>query len=328
MPFCEADPWRLQYFENVSCPEHIRIPTEDADAYLWNPSHNWIYDKLRIALSQGLEAAPHGVPPASFPVFSKPITNLKGMGVDSYILLTQKDYENHYRPGHMWMPLLTGEHVSTDCAVVDGQARWWRHTTGVPLGEGTFDYWVVHAAARPKLEDYLGRWLLTKMRGYTGLMNFETIGGRIIEAHMRFADQWPDLYGAGWTQAAVRLYAEGVWQFADSSRIDGFSVVLFGKPGYRYRHPPGNTIDTVLSVPSILSVQNTYHEDREPEAHAMPPGGFRLAIINCTDLTSGFKARRVLAEAYPSAWLLLPSESETMFPPLEKGRVRVGIDRP
>ena len=83
MPFCEADPWRLQFFENVSCPQHIRIPTEDADAYVWYPAHNWIYDKLRIALSQGIEAAPHGVPPTRFPVFSKPITNLKGMGVES-----------------------------------------------------------------------------------------------------------------------------------------------------------------------------------------------------------------------------------------------------
>ena len=36
--------------------------------------------------------------------------------------------------------------------------------------------------------------------GYTGMVNFETIGGRIIEAHLRFADQWPDLYGGGGSQ--------------------------------------------------------------------------------------------------------------------------------
>ena len=27
------------------------------------------------------------------------------------------------------------------------------------------------------------------------MINLETIGGRIIEVHLRFADQWPDLYG-------------------------------------------------------------------------------------------------------------------------------------
>ena len=35
------------------------------------------------------------------------------------------------------------------------------------------------------------------LAGYTGMLNLETIGGTIIEAHLRFADQWPDLYGAG-----------------------------------------------------------------------------------------------------------------------------------
>jgi hypothetical protein len=309
MPFCEADPWRLQYFENVSCPKHIRIPTEDADAYLWNRSHNWIYDKLRIALSQGLEAAPHGVPPGRFPVFSKPIVNLKGMGVESRILADQRDYETHYRPGHMWMTLLTGEHVSTDCAVIDGEAHWWRHVTGVPIGHGMFNYWIVHATARSVLEEYLRTWLRQNMRGYTGLMNFETIGGTIIEAHMRFADQWPDLYGKGWTEAVVRLYAEGAWRFSDPGRKDGYSVVLFGKHGYRYRHPSKETIEAVLRIPSVLSVQNTFHQDRSPEDHAMPPGGFRLAIINCTDLQDGFKGRRILSMAYPPNSIHLP---ETM----------------
>jgi hypothetical protein len=308
MPICEADPWRLQYFANISCPEHVRIPTEDSDAYLWNPGHNWVYDKLRIALSQGLAAAPHGVPPRHFPVFSKPIVNLKGMGVESGPLRSRQDYEAHYRPGHMWMTMLHGEHISTDCAVVDGEARWWRHTTGVPLSNGMFDYWIVHSSARPQLEDYLGRWLRTHMKGYTGLVNFETIGGRIIECHMRFADQWPDLYGPGWVEATVRLYAEGLWQFDDPQRRDGYSVVLFGKHGYRYRHPPDEIAAAVLRQPSVLSLQNTYHEDRSPEAHAMPPGGFRLAIINCTDLPSGLRAREILATHYPSHLLVLPDQ--------------------
>jgi hypothetical protein len=314
MPICEADPWRWQYFEDVPCPEHVRIPTEDADAYVWNLRHNWIYDKHRMALSQGLEAAPHGVPPSRFPVFSKPIFNLKGMGVDSRPLLDRADYEEHYQPGHMWMTLLKGEHVSTDCAVVDGEARWWRHATGVPLSRGMFDYWIVHAAARPRLERYLGDWLHKHMRGYIGLMNFETIGGRIIEAHMRFADQWPDLYGAGWVSAVIGLYAEGEWRFSDTNRLDGFSVVLFGKHGHRYRHPQRETIQAALRVPSVSSVQTTFHEDRKPENHAMPPGGFRLAIINCADLASGFEARGIIAGAYPASCLFLPQAAPSSVP--------------
>ena len=143
MPICEVDPWRFQYFDHVKTAANI--PTEDSDAWQWYPAHRWVYDKLAVALSQNLEVGPHGVTPARFPVFSKPITNLKGMGVGSRVLNAADDYERHYAPGHFWMPLLDGRHVSSDVAVVDGDPRWWRHVTGKPTREGTFDYWIVHA---------------------------------------------------------------------------------------------------------------------------------------------------------------------------------------
>ena len=108
MPIREADPWRLQYFEQVPCPADVEIPTEDCDAWMWNPQHRWVYDKIAIALSQGLPAGPHGVTPPSFPVFSKPIVNLRGMGVGSRMLHDEAEYRRHCAPGHMWMPLLGG----------------------------------------------------------------------------------------------------------------------------------------------------------------------------------------------------------------------------
>jgi hypothetical protein len=129
------------------------------------------------------------------------------------------------------------------------------------------------------------------------MANFETIGGRIIEAHLRFADQWPDLYGAGWVEALVRLYATGAWRFADADRADGFSVVLFAPHGRRYRHPPAAVVDAVRGMAGVSSVQITFHEDRAPERHAMPPGGFRVAIVNAASLAAGMAGRDVLARA-------------------------------
>ena len=75
MPIREADLWRVQYFADVACPVDVEIPTEDSDAWSWNPKHRWVYDKIAIAQSQGLQAGPHGVTPPFFPVFSKPIVN-------------------------------------------------------------------------------------------------------------------------------------------------------------------------------------------------------------------------------------------------------------
>jgi hypothetical protein len=292
MPICEADPWRLQYFKRVETAANI--PTEDSDAWNWNPAHRWVYDKLAVALSQGLEAGPHGTTPPRYPVFSKPIINLKGMGVGSRLLLSQADYDRHYAPGHFWMANLEGRHVSSDIAIVDGEPRWWRHVTGKPAGEGTFDYWLIHAEPDAGLEAYCGAWIEQHLRGYSGMLNLETIGGKIIEAHLRFADQWPDLYGPGWVDALVGLYERQEWEFEDDDRSEGYSVVLFGPSGRRYRHPPPELAKDIARMPGVTSVQITFHEDRAPESHAMPPGGFRLAIINGFDLDAASAARERL----------------------------------
>jgi hypothetical protein len=296
MPICEADPWRLQYFAHVKTAANI--PTEDSDAWTWNPAYRWIYDKLAIALSQNLDAAPHGVSPPHFPVFSKPIVNLKGMGVGSRVLHSASDYERHYAPGHFWMTLLTGRHVSSDVAVVNGEPHWWRHVTGKPAGEGTFDYWTVHAEPDLDIEQRCGAWIENNLVGYTGMLNLETIGGNIIEAHLRFADQWPDLYGPGWVEALVGLYERQAWDFYDEDRAEGYSVVLFGPSGRRYRHPPPSLIEEVKRIPGVTSVQITFHADRAPERHAMPPGGFRLAIVNGYDLDKALAGRQRLSEYF------------------------------
>ena len=131
MPILERDPWRLQYFENAPCPDDVLIPTDDPDSWAWYPAHRWIYDKLKVAESQGLVCGPHGVMPDHFPVFSKPMTNLKGMGIGSRVIGSAEEFDHGYAPGHMWMELLAGDHVSTDCAVADGTVRWLRHANGV-----------------------------------------------------------------------------------------------------------------------------------------------------------------------------------------------------
>ena len=296
MPICEADPWRLQYFAHVKTA--AQIPTEDSDAWQWFPAQRWIYNKLAVALSQGLAAGPHGTPPPGFPVFSKPIINLKGMGVGSRVLSSHADYDAHYAPGHFWMTLLEGRHVSSDVAVVGGEPRWWRHVTGKPGGEGTFDYWIIHAEPDETIEAPCRAWIEKNLPGFTGMLNLETIGGTIIEAHLRFADQWPDLYGPGWVEALVELYERGEWNFPDDERVEGYSTVLFGPHGRHYRHPPPTAVGEIKCIPGVTSVQITFHEDRAPERHAMPPGGFRLGIVNGFDLPATLAARDRLRKLF------------------------------
>lgn len=298
MPIRERDPWRLQYFADVGCPDDVFIATDDADGYRWNPAHRWVYNKLLIAESQGLECAPHGVDPPHYPVFSKPIINLDGMGVGSRRLSSAEEYALARQPGHMWMTLLEGEHVSSDAAVVDGKMRWIRHVLGLAKTGGTFDYWTIEERRRPILEAHCARWIESFMAGYTGMLNIESIDDGIIEVHLRFADQWPDLYGRDWLDAVVNLYASGTWHYPQESRETGFSVVLFGPHLREYRYPEQSFVDEIAKRRGISSVQITFHEDKPASAHAMPPSGFRLAIVNARDLQAGCLARSELARHF------------------------------
>jgi len=295
MPFLGVAPWRWQYFERQPCPDDVRIPVDDPPTWDLYPERRWIHNKLAICESQGLPHGPHGTEPA-FPVFSKPIYNLRGMGAGGRVIRSDEEYREALTPGHLWMPLLTGAHVSTDLALVDGRIAWCRHTTGMAASAGTFDYWIVHAEAMPALETYLGEWSGRNLRGFTGVVNIETIGGRIIECHLRMADQWVDLNGAGWLAAVVRLYATGAWQLQER-RQTGYSVVLFGAPGVAPRIDR-TVVAALLNTAGISSIQITFDESQPPAAHAMPPGGFRLAIVNCWDLESGNRLRSELRRLF------------------------------
>jgi hypothetical protein len=154
----------------------------------------------------------------------------------------------------------------------------------------------VLAEPRPAVEGYCGAWLRENLPGYTGFVNLETIGGKIAEVHLRFADQWPDLYGGRpWVESVVELYQRGRWSYRDEDRRNGYSVVLFGAHGPRYKKPDPAVVKEILAHPALSSVQITFHEKLPAEAHAMPPGGFRLAVINGWDLDAGVEARARLA---------------------------------
>ncbi|MGE5202017.1 MAG: hypothetical protein ACM3O6_08115, partial [Acidobacteriota bacterium] len=201
------------------------------------------------------------------------------------------------QPGYMWMPYLQGLHVSTDVALCDGKMLWCRHATGVAGVEGTFDYWTLHAEPMPAVEARVLPWLERNLAGFTGVVNLETIDATIIECHLRMSEQWLDLNGEGWLKAVVALYTSGAWPFQDRHRRTGYSVVLFGAHGVSWRIDRSR-VKELLQIPHVSSIQITFEDEVPAEQHAMPPGGFRLAIVNCWDLEAGRAARTRLEKLF------------------------------
>jgi hypothetical protein len=71
-------------------------------------------------------------------------------------------------------------------------------------------------------------------------------------------------------------------------------VVLFGPHGIPYVHPSAAREAAYRATPGVSSVQITFLRHRPLREHAMPPGGFRLAIINCTALEVGLRLRSIM----------------------------------
>ena len=59
-------------------------------------------------------------------------------------------------------------------------------------------------------------------------------------------------------------------------------------------------VDGLRARRGVSSIQITFDEGKPPSAHAMPPGGFRLAIVNCWNLAFGKRIRAQLKRAFVS----------------------------
>ena len=284
MPFIGYDPWEETYFKNIRVPKNVVIPVGDVEAYELYPDFNWVYDKTEICDSQNIVCAPTPVCPAIYPVFVKPITNLWGMGAGAHPVHSLSEMKETFQPGCFWMPYYEGHQYSTDCVIIKGELQWVCHTEAFPFTNipGTFDYWEIEPHDILEVCILIIDWVRTHIPKYTGMLNIETIGDKIIEVHLRMSPQFIDLYPDDFLLAVVKLYDKGVWEF-NSPRQTGYSLVLFATEYI-------SKFKLLEKPKEILSVQDCTKEEFVMASH--PLGGIRLAVINSRNFKEASKYRK------------------------------------
>jgi hypothetical protein len=295
MPIHLREHWQEQYLRDVTCLTDVKIPTDDREAFNRNPRHRWVYNRLMIAQSQRLACGPDDVRPTRFPVFCTSVTPCEGRDSRGRVLWSEREYLEHCGAGKFWMQLLTGEHVSTDFAVVAGEIAWCRHASGLWGSAGSYDDWVVEEPPRPRLERFCAAWIRMNLSGYTGMLNLETIGDRISTARLRFSGQWPDLYGRKWLAAVVRLHQYGTWDLIDTERAEGYSLKLTGADGSVSARPHPDSMRAYEATVGVSCIQLPLFDESPAAAHESPAGGFHLAVINCFNLDVGMRVRAAMA---------------------------------
>jgi len=278
--FIGYEPWEEQYFNAIESPDDLTICCGDHDAWRHYPEYNWVYNKIKLCETQKIVACPHGVTPLNFPVFSKPITNLYGMGIGARKLFDW-DYRE-YIPGHFWMPMLRGEHLSTDFAVAKGIQKW-SHTMKCHKDKkDRVEYWETSNKEHEAIIEKLSLWIHNNLEEFSGIVNLETIGNKIIDCHLRMSPQFVDLYGEDWLKSVINLYEYENWNSLDKKHI-GYSVPLWTTQDGLYN------IDCVeLGVlkenEKISSIQITFDEKHCVSEEAGDNENYRLAVVNGTDL--------------------------------------------
>jgi hypothetical protein len=157
----------------------------DCDVYdSCPPQWLWIYDKLIVARRQGISAAPAGISvPAAGEYIVRPITNIRMMGRGAQRLWLEPGDDHSVPDGYFWSEILTGPHLSVDyhwgqqgltvqgfredAHRLDRFSRWCRVDRDRPLPA-----------------------MLHDLKYYQQWINVEYIGGRVIEVHLRYNDDF------------------------------------------------------------------------------------------------------------------------------------------
>ena len=200
------------------CPPDVFIPTEDSDGWLWNPAHRWVYDKLAVAMSQGLEAAPHGVAPQNYPVFSKPIYNLKGMGVGSRRSALGRRLHHRLPAGSFLVDPARRRPCQQRCragrrraAVVAPRRR------GVTGGAALSTTGRSAPKPSPRSRTGAAHGAASISRATPACSTSRPSAAASSRCICASPINGPISTVAGWVEALVRLYAKREWQFDDSA---------------------------------------------------------------------------------------------------------------
>lgn len=190
--------------------EHLLVPMEfDEDHQTWEYYQNhvdlrWLFNKLEVAIQQGLHAGPAGTAPQKDGVYvSRPVYNTYGMGIGAkkfvYDSSMKDDLISHavVPPGHFWCEWLVGPQLSIDYQVYDDFKTW--KINSIWMGEHYSDENLTRFKQWTKLDNSLAPnpyllpmklpWFGTgasrQIRESVGGFNVEIRSGKIVEIHLR-----------------------------------------------------------------------------------------------------------------------------------------------
>jgi hypothetical protein len=193
------EPWcRLMgYFNPYLDPfEHhmtSSIPSFDGPAYEKYPMHNFVYDKLWVAQTQGLKCGnlselQEDAGSVIFPIFIKPRWgHLSASSKNCFRISSASELEKYISyKDMMWSEFIDGTEGMTDFIILKGSIV--HQVTYVYSDEqqGFSEEWKLISSDSEPPQNIVD-WVKDHMRGFTGVVNVQYRKNKIIEVSLRLA---------------------------------------------------------------------------------------------------------------------------------------------
>lgn len=165
------------------------IPKFDKPAYKRNPRHQFVYDKLFVADSQGMKCGRlEDLKDPAYPIFIKPrYGHLSASSKNCYKITEAGELDRHRsKKDMMWSEFVNATEGMTDFMLVDGEIVHQITYVYSEKQNGFSDDWkYISPLSKPPPE--VVEWVQKYMAGYSGPVNVQYRSTKIIEVGLRFA---------------------------------------------------------------------------------------------------------------------------------------------
>lgn len=265
----EVDLWQMVYLTKIK--NYNKVAWVDSQAKRAFPEYQWVFDRYEIIK----KFSNHKVfdldieKPSFYPVFVKPKDNELGLGVGARLVTKESDLPKE--KGFIAQTYYQGLHLSTDFVVKDSKVIDYFTFIGHKDKDGSFWLW----ESTDRCNDNSLK-AVESLNLKLGVVNVESVGGEIIEMHMRPSPQFHDISG-GLLYNLPHFYQTGEWKNVEFEKT--YSMV--------YRTREDYFIHLKKEIPiinGVRSYQKTWIPGKSLSQTEQDEFSFRFLIINGTSL--------------------------------------------
>ena len=259
------DPWKLRITKNV--------PDFDGQAYKQYPKHNFVYDKLWVAKSQGVESGEledlieNRYKRQNYPIFIKPRWGHKSASSKNCYKI--KNYEELVKykdiPDMMWSDFIDDTEGMTDFIIHNGSIV---HQITYVYSESQHgvvaDDWK-YISPENEPPEKIVRWVNMHMKNYTGICNMQYRGQTIIEVGLRCARGGAYILNTKneeLIKAINQLCDHETWDYDNTKNFDFkpyYSFKCFTQTPIVYLYPQ-HLLDLTMNTNNCLEFYEYYFE--------------------------------------------------------------------